>query len=821
MRACHAGAAAASLVALLLVPAAAAAARQPQPEPPPGRVVVIVTTLEGTVRLAAVEVELRLPQGDFVIARTLTDAAGEVAFPDVPPGLYVVRASRQGFLPRDSAPFTVRSGETAQVLVDAPMAFVLPEVQVRAEAPSPTDSVQPVSTSDMLSGTLFDTAPIAGDDFQSLLPLLPGVVRDADGRLRIKGGTPAQGALQVSSASLNDPSTGDFDLDLPAQSVQSVEVLANPFAAEYGRFSTSITQVRTRRGTNDWEFEPGNFVPRFRGFFKGVRAFEPRLSLRGPLVRDRVFLAQEMQFRYVTTPVRSLPDEPEIDLRSFDSFTRVDSVVTSRHTLGGGVIVFPRSIRRVTMNTFRPIETTPSFNQSGFSAGLVERFAVRQDLVLESTLAIRRFEIDVTTGNPAAMVYTPATQAGGFFNIQDRDVTSVQWVEALSLSRSWRGDHVIKIGADLQRSHYNGTSVSRPVEIRRADGTLAERIRFGPISNQLVNGTELAIFAQDRWRMGSRVTFELGLRVDRDGVVERINWSPRAGVAIGVLPEGRGIVRGGVGKFVQRTPLNVDAFPSYEPRTVTRFAPGGGVLFGPVTLVNRVEGRVRTPEATVANVEWDQRFGRRVLLKVAWLGRVGSHEHILEPDREAGELRLSSTGRSRYREVEVTARYLASERRDLTLSYVWSRGRSDLNVYDQFYGNLRTPIVRPNEYGPIATDVPHRLLLRGTIGLPGEWDFAPVLEMRTGFPWSAVDEYQDFVGPRNRAGRLPNVYTLDFTLTRPWRFRQWRFRAGVKMYNAFGASAARDIQANVASPFFGTPYNPIERSFGIVLGADR
>ena len=84
------------------------------------------------------------------------------------------------------------------------------------------------------------TAPLEGDDFQSLLPMLPGVLRDADGRLRIKGGQPTQGALQVSAASLVDPSTGDFDLDLPGQSVESVEVLANPFAAEYGRFSTSV-----------------------------------------------------------------------------------------------------------------------------------------------------------------------------------------------------------------------------------------------------------------------------------------------------------------------------------------------------------------------------------------------------------------------------------------------------------------------------------------------------------------------------------------------------------------------------------------------------
>jgi hypothetical protein len=155
------------------------------------------------------------------------------------------------------------------------------------------------------------------------------------------------------------------------------------------------------------------------------------------------------------------------------------------------------------------------------------------------------------------------------------------------------------------------------------------------------------------------------------------------------------------------------------------------------------------------------------------------------------------------------------------LSYVWARGSADLNNYDEFYGNFRNPIIRANESNLIATDVRHRLLLRGTIGLPGSWDFAPVLELRSGFPWSAVNEFQDFVGPRSRSGRLPMVRTLDFSLARPWRFRKYRFRAGLKMFNVFGASAYRDIQANTTSPFYGTPYNPVERSIGFVFGSGR
>jgi hypothetical protein len=789
-------------------------------EPLPGRVVATVTTLEGSVHMPGVAVELRQSDGGLVIARTVTDGAGQVAFPDVPPGQYVVTATRPGFVERESPPFTVTANEVTRVLVDMPLAFVLPQVEVRAQAPSPTDSIQPVSMSDMLSGPVFESAPLQGDDFQSLLPLLPGVVRDADGRLRIRGGQPTQGGLQVNSVSLIDPSTGDFDLDLPAQSVQSVEVLPNPFAAEYGRFTTSVTQIRTRRGSNEWDTSVGNLVPRLRGLTR-IRGFEPRLSVRGPLKRDRVFFAQDTQFRYVATPVRSLPGEPEIDLRSFDSFTRLDGVISSRHVLAGGLILFPREIRRATMNTFRPIPVTPEFNQEGLSTGLVDRLAIWPNLVLESTVSVRQFEIELTATSQAPMVYAPESQSGGFFNDQERRVTSVQWVESLSLTRDgWHGQHVFKFGTDLQVSRYTGSSVSRPIEIRRNDGTLAERTDFGPGTAQAVSGSEFSVFAQDRWRVNPRLTFELGLRLDRDAVVERVNVSPRAGMAVSVLPEGRAIVRGGFGKFVQRTALNVAAFPSFESRVVTRFDQAE-LPTATTAIVNRIDGALSTPEAYVGNVEWDQRFGRRVLFKVAFLGRQGQHEYILTPATEAGELRLSSTGTSRYRELETTARYLGGERRDLTLSYVLARGTADLNNYDQFYGNLRNPIIRPNEHNLTPADVRHRVLLRGTIGLPGQWDFAPVVEVRSGFPWSAVDEYQDFVGPRNQAGRLPIVRTLDFSIARPWRFKKYRFRAGIRVYNAFGAAAERDVQTNITSPFYGTAYNPVDRSIGFVLGSAR
>ena len=71
----------------------------------PGRVVVTIS-LEG-VRIPAVNVALTDVDGNVAIARTTSDAIGQVMFPDVPPGRYVVKGQRDGFADSESAPFTV------------------------------------------------------------------------------------------------------------------------------------------------------------------------------------------------------------------------------------------------------------------------------------------------------------------------------------------------------------------------------------------------------------------------------------------------------------------------------------------------------------------------------------------------------------------------------------------------------------------------------------------------------------------------------------------------------------------------------------------
>src|SRR5688572_31184651 len=99
-------------------------------------------SLEG-VRVPAVTVSLRSTDGNVVIGQTTTDNIGQVAFPDVAPGRYVVLATRDGFADTETAPFDVNAGENEQVLVETRLTFVRESVDVIVPANSPTERLQP------------------------------------------------------------------------------------------------------------------------------------------------------------------------------------------------------------------------------------------------------------------------------------------------------------------------------------------------------------------------------------------------------------------------------------------------------------------------------------------------------------------------------------------------------------------------------------------------------------------------------------------------------------------------------------------------------
>jgi hypothetical protein len=94
---------------------------------------------------------------------------------------------------------------------------------------------------------------------------------------------------------------------------------------------------------------------------------------------------------------------------------------------------------------------------------------------------------------------------------------------------------------------------------------------------------------------------------------------------------------------------------------------------------------------------------------------------------------------------------------------------------------------------------------------------APLVEIRSGFPYSAVGEDYQFEGTPNTAGRFPVVATVDLALSRRLTIKGKNILVGVRGYNVLNRFTPRDVQQHLVSPAFGSFYNGIERRFSLVL----
>ena len=793
--------------ALLFVPARALAADT-------AAVYGTVTASAGDVRLPGVEVALVDAATGRTVKTTFSDGAGQYRFDGLAAGRYQIVARLPGFSDRNIGPLIVTPGSKREVPLTLDLAPVSETVRVQGDAGTarPDDT----SSKESLSGRMADALPVSSDSYRSLLPVLPGVVRQPDGRISLKGARPTQGALSLGAGSGVDPSTGNFGIELPSDAVESVNVVPNPYAAEEGRFSASLVRVETRAGTGTWRATANTFVPApclklCDGYSWGLRDYNPRVWFGGPLVKDRVFISQALEYRLAHARIPGLPDPDNLQRTdAVDVFTRVDAHPAPGHALTATFALFPRRLLNATINTFTPQEVSPDIKSWGYNAAVSESATLSPRTVVASFFSASLYDAEVVPHNDRDMELTVDGSLGGYFNHQQRRTHALQWSEVVTMSRPSRvGDHLIKAGLDILRTSYTGESASRPVIVRRADGTISWRQDFAGQTTQRAAGTDVAVFVQDRWRIDPRLLVEGGARVDYDGVLGRTALSPRLGIVAGIFPPDVGILRGGAGVFCERTPLNVAAFDSFEAATVTRFAADGFTQVSPpVTWVHRTVG-LDTPRAFVWNIEYSHRFGSDVFVKINHLERAGSREFIVDPVTTARghELQLDSRGRSEFQETEVSVRVGRLDDRQITASYVRSHAAGDLNAYDLYFGTIRQPVIQPNEFSIAPVDVPNRLLLRTVVPVARVWSASGLLEIRDGFPYSLVNEDQAFVGPRNGGGRLPTLYTLDASLLRLGRILGHEVRYGVRVFHVLHTFEPRDVQNNVDSAAFGSFYN--------------
>jgi hypothetical protein len=749
----------------------------------------------------------------------ISNERGEFRFVDVPAGDCALAAELQGFKAAKTS-VNVTAGETKAIDIQLGLETLHEEVTVRAEGD--TRAENPIETHvERLTTAVMQTAPLASERFQDALPLIPGVVRGPDGLLNINGTRSNQSGLTFNNANGTDPVTGEDAIELPIDAVSSVQVRGAAFAPEFGLSAGAVTTVETKRADDAWHVTLNDLEPRLRrraGEFRGIESWTPRVTVGGPLGKRNVTLLESAQYEYSQTQVFDLPElESDTKLQSFASYTRADWAKSAGQHLTASAMIAPRKTTYAGLNPFNPQPVTPTIKNDNVLGSVSDQLILGRSGVLDTRVSVKQFNATIyPSQGRGPMVLAPDVNSGSYFNDQDRTSRRAEWLTTYSFTPIGPA-HLVKVGAGVTNETFDGTSTSRPVDIVRANGTLSQEIAFVGSGRLSLSKWGVQGYAQDSWTVSPRLSVQYGARLDHDSFTGDLNVAPRGSFTATATADGRTVVRGGVGAFYNPIPLNVASFDQLQERSVTVFTSDGVTPDGPASLMrNVVASAIDTPRSISWNLEADREWIRNLFVRVGYEERRTRFESVLDPTTLAGGeeiLLLRADGESRYREGQITARYQFHGTDQIVGSYTRSSAIGNLNDFNTYFGNIENPVIRPDARGPLPWDAPNRYLFWSNVSLPRGFTVFPLVDVRTGFPLSNVDEDRNFVGARNEAGRFPTFFSLDVQVTKRLRVFRHNATIGLKVFNITDHFNPRDYQGNMDSADFGGFLNSVGRTF--------
>jgi len=764
------------------------------------------------------------------VVKTISDSQGLASLTNLQSGSYTLTVMKEGFESLTRTDILIGQEPETEIAIVLAIAAVTEHVTITTPGEAATSVAAGSNTpAGNLKRDSLRTLPLALARVDEALPLIPGVVRSTKGELSIKGASEQQSALLVNGVNANDPSTGNFRLNLPIDSVEAVQVFQHPYTGEYGKFIGGLTRVETRRGNEKWHFELNDFLPDFRfknGKLVGVAEDTPRLNFNGPLIKDHLYLSQSAAYSIAKRPVRGLPfpvNETKTESQSY--FSQIDTILSSHHTQTFTFGYFPERDQFVGLDFFTPQSVTPNYGQRDFSFSGRDHYELHKGL-LESAFSFRRFDARVWGQGSEDQMFTPTVQQGNYFATSDRRSSRLELLEVYTAPpfEFLGGSHEVKGGFDFNDVRDHLQYDAHPVRIVGANGALIETIEFGsrPSRRLRAKNNTYSAFLQDRWSLKPNLNIDLGLRYEDQRIANETNLVPRAGFAWSPTHSDRTVVRGGIGLCYDKVPLNIRGFSRYPRRTVTRYAPDGQTIVEQIQFTNvlvnskpvapldfrhsdRQAGFV--PLNLTWNIQLDQSISRGISFRANFVNSSTRHIYIVNPELDfngTSAIVLRSAGNATYRALELTARFTVKKDDAIYVSYVRSRARGDLNDFNTYFGDLGSPIIRPNQYANLPFDVPHRIIGWGKISLPSRSTISPIFEWRSGFPFSVRDVAQNFVGVRNAdATRFPRFLSVDAELAKEFQItKKYGVRLSILGFNLTNHFNPRDVRANTADPQF-------------------
>ena len=281
-----------------------------------------VTALDDSGAVMA-GVGIRVVNNDTMLERTATTgASGDVVFSFLPPGVYALRAERDGFAPSELKGVVVNVGDDRALIIRLQVGAVTGAVTVVAEARAVERSA---SVGTVIDSQFVGSLPLNGRTAQALIELTPGVITARTtyftaGQFSVNGQRASTNYASVDGVSANIFVTSGLNLRNAAggnqmgttalggtQNLASVEALqefriqTSTFAPEFGRTPGAQVSLVTRSGSNAlkgsaFEYFRHDALDAVDWFVKRDDLVTPQQRMHdfgavlgGPVRRDRTF----------------------------------------------------------------------------------------------------------------------------------------------------------------------------------------------------------------------------------------------------------------------------------------------------------------------------------------------------------------------------------------------------------------------------------------------------------------------------------------------------------------------------------------------------
>lgn len=789
---------------------------------------------------------------DTNFSRTVvTNSEGVYVIPNLPVGRYEVKIEAQDFETKiTESHLVLQVGQT--VTFDGSLGVGNVSFTTELFGKMPAIDTETSKVDAVISDKEIENLPLNGRNYLELALLTPGntiapnfdptktntVVISSAGQIG-RGGN-----VMIDGTDNNDDVVGGSLINISQDAVQEFQVATNRFSAEYGRSASSVINVVTKSGTNEFHgslsfFERDKRIQALPATFDRRNPAPPfdrqqySATLGGPIVKDKVFFFGAFEFRdqdgAALVGIRDVPSRTitrGFAVAPLDDYLvngRVDFITDDKNKFD-----FRYSFEDVAARDSSKLDR--AIGSASYLQNLQNRFhsVMASWTNTLSSYSVNQFSFSLNnfdnTTDPVSqgIQYTfPSILDGSSFRVpQGTTQNRLQFADSFS---TILGNHTLKFGGEFQKidsSLFLGVFRQGRIEFvqdfadfdRNNDGqindqdllfavTLRSQFPDRDLFLDDVDNNYFAAFINDDWRVTPKLTITFGVRYELDTNVKNIsgygetnplvasfyrgdrkadrnNFAPRVGFNYTVFGDKLSL-RGGYGIYYDRVtlqlitlergldgrtlPISVRAGNALtDPETGIpifldqngRFLPFAPTLANPfsgfvlpgagASGINIIDNDLQNPMIQQSNLGLQWEVARNVVFRADYLHNFGTNFIIGRnigvvdnpviggPDRVVN---LESSVGFKYDGLLLSFEKRFADRYGFRAAYTFSKAFNYAN--DDQIPFSSGPVDSNNlrlEYAPTPNDQRHRFTFAGTVRMPFEINFSPILTLASGVP---------------------------------------------------------------------------------------